>query len=209
MADLIPAKQKRSEITQRKILESLNQALASKFFEHISIGELAEGAGVSVGTFYRRFKDKNALIPLLYQDFGAHLERWVTELETQHIAQKEQVFSFLIEQTIQFINKHKGVFRTLHIYARLYPGLVPENKMTERTKEFERIAIWLESQLFDDAVSAKQSTKVRVWLFMIVDTIIEKVLYDKLTPAMACPLDATDYGAFLSQCLIADYRETL
>ena len=66
-------KQKRSQDTQRKLLAALHLCLQDKFFEHISIKELADHAGVSVGTFYRRFKDKESLLPLLYQDFGLSL----------------------------------------------------------------------------------------------------------------------------------------
>ena len=209
MSDLIKPKQKRSEVTQNKILKSLNDALKDKFFEHISIAELAEGAGVSVGTFYRRFKDKNALIPLLYQDFGGRLNEWVTQLESVKINDKEQVFTYLSNEIIEFIKLHRGVFRTLHLYSRLYPGLVPENKMSERTNEFKRIARWLEKQLFAAPVPTQYAEKTDVWVFMMVDTLIEKILYGDLTPAMACPLNVKDYAAHLSHCLLTDYRENL
>ena len=52
----------RSQATQQKLLTALHLCLKDKFFEHISIKELAEHAGVSVGTFYRRFKDKESLL---------------------------------------------------------------------------------------------------------------------------------------------------
>jgi AcrR family transcriptional regulator len=74
-------KQQRSQDTQRKLIAALHLCLQDKFFEHISIKELAERAGVSVGTFYRRFKDKESLLPLLYQDFGDDLLQWVGRLE--------------------------------------------------------------------------------------------------------------------------------
>ena len=78
---VIEPKQQRSQETQRKLLQALHTCLKDKFFEHISIKELAELAGVSVGTFYRRFKDKESLLPLLYQDFGNDLSLWVDGLE--------------------------------------------------------------------------------------------------------------------------------
>lgn len=207
MSELIQPKQKRSEITQNKILLSLNEALKHKYFEHISIAELAQGAGVSVGTFYRRFKDKNALIPLLYQDFGQRLQEWINALSTVNIQDKEQVFHFLTQEIITFVGQHQGVFRTLHLYARLYPGLVPESKMSERTKEFKRIARWLETQLFTVPAKGHQTEKAEIWVFMMVDTLIEKVLYQELTPALACRLSASEYALHLSQCLLTDYRE--
>ncbi|NMH61176.1 TetR/AcrR family transcriptional regulator [Alteromonas ponticola] len=180
-----------------------------KYFEHISIAELAEGAGVSVGTFYRRFKDKNALIPLLYEDFGKELDAWVTELEVHNLVDKEKVFEFLIHETVQFIRKRSGVFRTLHLYARLYPGLVPENKMTARKKEFERIARWIEKQLFNGSASGQQAAKTNMWVFIAVDTLIEKTLYNNVTPALACNMEINEFALHLSQNLYNDYKETL
>ncbi|MEZ9823242.1 TetR/AcrR family transcriptional regulator [Shewanella sp. 10N.286.45.A1] len=50
--DLAP-KQQRSLDTQR-ILQALHSCLADKFFEHISVKDIADVAGVSVGTFYRQ-----------------------------------------------------------------------------------------------------------------------------------------------------------
>lgn len=208
MSSIIRAKQKRSTLTQNKILKSLHECLSNKYFEHISIVELAEGAEVSVGTFYRRFKDKNALIPLLYEDFGKELDVWVTHLEANEFVNKEELFTFLIQETVQFIDKRSGVFRTLHLYARLYPGLVPENKMIERKTEFERIAQWITKQLFGDDATAQQHSKSNMWVFIIVDTLIEKVLYNDVTPAMACNMNIDEYALHLSQNLVNDYRET-
>ena len=80
---IIPAKQLRSQQTQDNLLNALNELLKEHFFEHISIAQLAEAAGVSVGTYYRRFKNKESLLPLLYQNFGLKLQEWVSHLRTK------------------------------------------------------------------------------------------------------------------------------
>lgn len=208
MSEILPTKQKRSAITQNNILKSLSDCLKTKYFEHISIAELADGAGVSVGTFYRRFKDKNALIPLLYQEFGHELDTWVSQLELNKNIASSTLFEFLTTEMVKFIGERSGVFRTLHLYARLYPGLVPENKMTERKKEFKRIAVWLAEQLFSDGASAEQEAKAEMWVFIMIDTLIEKVLYNDVTPAMACSMNINEFAQQLSQCLCNDYKES-
>ena len=81
-SDLRP-KQQRSKSTHQKFVAALQHCLTEKFFEHISIKELADNAGVSVGTFYRRFKNKESLLPMLYDAFGEDLGDWVTALEQQ------------------------------------------------------------------------------------------------------------------------------
>ena len=52
---IIEAKQDRSIATQNRLIAALHNNLKTKYFEHISIKELASEANVSVGTFYRRF----------------------------------------------------------------------------------------------------------------------------------------------------------
>lgn len=208
MSEILPTRQKRSVVTQNKILKSLSDCLKTKYFEHISIAELAEGAGVSVGTFYRRFKDKNTLIPLLYQEFGLELDSWVSCLELNTKVETQLIFEFLTSEIVQFVSDRKGVFRTLHLYARLYPGLVPEDKMTERKKEFNRIAVWLAEGLFTKGASVQQKERAQMWVFIMVDTLIEKVLYNDVTPAMACELNTNDFAHQLSQCLLHDYKES-
>ena len=69
-------KQTRSLDTQERILLALEDLLAERFFEQITIRDLADRAGVASGTVYRRFKDKEALLPVLYQRYDQRLAEW-------------------------------------------------------------------------------------------------------------------------------------
>ena len=59
------AQQKRAIATREKILDGLEVLLERREFEMISIAELANEAGVAVGSVYSHFKDKDALLPAL------------------------------------------------------------------------------------------------------------------------------------------------
>ncbi len=65
-------KQQRGLDTDQKLLQALHTCLAEKFFEHIGVKDIADIVGVSVGTFCRRFQDKESLLPMLYQDFAVN-----------------------------------------------------------------------------------------------------------------------------------------
>ena len=60
---LIKPKQQRSQQIQDKLIAALQVFLRDKFFQHISIIELTDHANVSVGSFYRWFKNKESLLP--------------------------------------------------------------------------------------------------------------------------------------------------
>ena len=72
-----PAKQKRSRQSRDKIVEAFAELLKEKPFERISVAEIAKRAGVAVGTLYRRFKNKDALIPVIFELYQARIEEWM------------------------------------------------------------------------------------------------------------------------------------
>ncbi len=59
-----PATQDRSRKTERALRTAAHRLLAERPFDKIRVSDLTERAGVSVGTFYRRFRDKRALLHL-------------------------------------------------------------------------------------------------------------------------------------------------
>ena len=125
-------KQQRSQDTQRKLIAALHLCLQDKFFEHISIKELAERAGVSVGTFYRRFKDKESLLPLLYQDFGDDLLQWVGRLELNQYSDLTAAVEQLSVEVYNFLASRKSIFRTLHLNSRLHSSLLDSDELVDR-----------------------------------------------------------------------------
>ncbi|GLX86115.1 hypothetical protein tloyanaT_23680 [Thalassotalea loyana] len=199
---VIEPKQLRSQQTQRKLLDALHTCLEDKFFEHISIKELAEQAGVSVGTFYRRFKDKESLLPLLYQDFGNHLDSWVTKLEKQKYRSLEQAVTKISQQTLVFLQTNKSVFRTLHLNSRLHSQILESDKVVDRSQIYQRIASLLLD--FDEEITVEnKSNAAGTVVFVMINTLLEKVLYPTLTPAIASELNANDYAKELPKMLLA------
>ena len=55
--------QPRAFRTLERILAATEELLEERLFEQVAIADIAERAGVSVGTIYTRFADKSALLP--------------------------------------------------------------------------------------------------------------------------------------------------
>jgi AcrR family transcriptional regulator len=88
--DLPPAQQRRSRLTQQRILEAGTALLEDGGAEALTIAAVAARAGVSVGSVYRRFGDKDRLIAALQHDmidqFRADIIRRFKPLRTDPIA---------------------------------------------------------------------------------------------------------------------------
>ncbi|ETJ49736.1 TetR/AcrR family transcriptional regulator [Pseudoalteromonas agarivorans] len=191
-------KQQRSQQTQEKLVKALHHSLKSKFFEHISIKELADYSEVSVGTFYRRFKNKESLLPMLYQDFGIALDNWVSELEAQHYKNLDDVVNTLCHKTYVFLSSQQGVFRTLHLNSRLHSELLGSDKHINRRVIYQRLA-----QLISQTDTKVSETAAGTAVFLIVSSLLDKVLYHDLTPAIACDLSAQQYAQELPKIILA------
>ena len=65
-------RQKRGQITYDALIETCFDLLQEKDFDEISIAELSQKAGYSVGAFYARFKSKDELFDAMIE---RHLEQ--------------------------------------------------------------------------------------------------------------------------------------
>ena len=62
----LTAKQERSRETRRKLVASCLELVDRRPFDQVTVADIAKGAGVSVGNFYRRFASKEGILPDLY-----------------------------------------------------------------------------------------------------------------------------------------------
>ncbi len=71
--------QARSKVTVGAILEATAQVLVDRGFDRTTTDAIAERAGVSIGTLYQYFPNKEALVDALIK---AHAEELLTVVET-------------------------------------------------------------------------------------------------------------------------------
>lgn len=69
----------KSERTRTRILDAGMDLIREKGYENVTIREICEGAGVSIGAFYSHFKNKQNLFRSFYQNSDSHFAAMVAE----------------------------------------------------------------------------------------------------------------------------------
>jgi len=125
MPSVRPPQQARSRATLFRFLGSAIELLGERRFEEASVAEIARRARSSVGAFYARFPNKEALLVYLndrlfeegrtlWDEFLAP-ERWQGRSARDIV---EAVVARLVERR----RANRGMLRALSLYARSRPG---------------------------------------------------------------------------------------
>jgi AcrR family transcriptional regulator len=112
-----PPLQDRSEKTLERLLDAARAALTRKSFDELTLAELTEEAGVTVGAFYQRFPSKAALLEHLEDEMyeriregGASLFRAPPSDDQRTIGDVVRAYVTQMAHTYQ---EHRGVMREL------------------------------------------------------------------------------------------------
>lgn len=98
--------------------------MAEKSFSEATLAEIVERAGVTVGAFYRRFPDKDALLHHLDARFFAELDRRADDVlaterwEGQHLP---AIVAELAAEAVAIYRARRGLLRSLFLRARVDP----------------------------------------------------------------------------------------
>lgn len=65
----IPAQQERSRDTESRILSAVRDVVVRSGVPNATVAEICRVAGVAVGTFYGRFRDKDAVLAAFFADY--------------------------------------------------------------------------------------------------------------------------------------------
>lgn len=120
---LVQPQQARSRETMTQILDAAARILENKTFEELTLSEVVQQAGTSVGAFYGRFKDKEGLLHALDERFFEEFERGVQALLSHPdwgMTPLRQIVRDLTCFLAETYNRQKGLLRSLNLKARLY-----------------------------------------------------------------------------------------
>ena len=113
---VIPANQARSREAQARLLKAGEQVFARKGYDEAHVSDIAGAAKCSIGSFYRRFRDKEALFRALHLQVAHRIEQNMQRflaMPQWTNAPTYEVLSTLVENTARVIERHPGFFRAL------------------------------------------------------------------------------------------------
>jgi AcrR family transcriptional regulator len=109
-----PTRQARSRKALTDLLDAAERLVSERGFEEASVQEIAASAGTSVGSFYRRFRDKHGLLQAIHARFSEEARatadvaldpaRWAQSSAGEMVA---AIARFLVE----IVRERRGLFR--------------------------------------------------------------------------------------------------
>ena len=197
--------QQRSRDTQNRILVALELLLESHYFEQITTRQLAREAGVSPATLYRRFQDKNALLPALYERYDKRLDRWGRALwdedqRRQHTSVQERV-THVVREHVNFYRNNEPILRTLYLYLRLHSDIELGDSATGRQAGYGEILAPIVEALDQQGQELPDEPRVKLFWLILITSIKERALFATAIPARMLELSDEEFVRELSRNL--------
>jgi len=144
MPELKPRKvprQKRAIATFDAILEACARLLKAGDYASVTTNHIAERAGVSVGTLYEFFPNKEAIVAALAERHLGRLIAEVTEgLEVAFRLDEWDAAEFLIRRVVTAVSRERELYQVLIRQAPFLQGLGATKKATTAAFELARSA---------------------------------------------------------------------
>jgi len=138
--DVSPPLQARSRKTYARILDAAERLLATQDLEGLRLEDLLAEARVSVGSFYARFRGKEAIVDALVERYREDVDtftRQPTEIDAENL---EQACRLVVSARVRRFRRRKGMLRLLTSRQRTRSRATPELRALS-----EEINVWMVS----------------------------------------------------------------
>ncbi len=182
---LIKPKQARSQKTLERVLSVAEELICAGTFDRVTVAEIVNLAGTSVGAFYARFSDKEALRHVLQERFVWRAEATVNEItELSHWAGRPlaEVVHGVVAGLADLLRLERGGFLSLVAGWRLRGQ--PEAR--ERSRRIDGL-LWarVETLLLErkyEIAHPRPELAIRVGLSMVIWTLREHLVFGASGP---------------------------
>lgn len=143
---ITPATQARSRRTLRAILDNARHLLNEHPFDEITVAEICRGASCSPPAFYQRFKDKEALLHAIHEQFTQESIAMVRDFIDPEVWQDKGLGEFLhaLVEGILTIEFRSGGLRTTAVRRSYSDPRFAERIRAIRIELYDRLAETLE-----------------------------------------------------------------
>ncbi len=171
--------QARSRDTLRRIVKATEKLLEEKTFDEISVTEITKRARSSVGSFYARFPDKEALLDhldeLYAQDVIDFAEGQTDPARWEGVGLAE-IVEALVRFLVGFHRERPGLLRTLIVEARRSRGKTFRER-TERMRTRIPGLLALVASRKEEIGHAEPDRAAALGFAMVLSTVREVILF--------------------------------
>ncbi len=198
-----PPQQHRSQETLDRILDAAEQILDAKSFSEATLVEIMERAGVTVGAFYRRFPDKDALLHLLDDRFFSELyARADSTLDPSlwNNAPLSAIVAGFVGHAVELYRGRRGLLRSLFLRARTDP-LIADSARRANAHVIEKLVPLLMARA-DEIHHSDPRRAIELGYMIVVGALRETILFGEVWPSPNAATNA-DISAELSRVYLA------
>lgn len=179
-----PPQQSRSQETLDRILDAAEQVLAEKAFGEATLAEIMERAGVTVGAFYRRYPDKNALLRHLDERFFAEMlakgEALFDPVRWPGATARQIIDAFVIE-AVEVYSTRRGLLRSLFLRART-DTVLQASALQVNVKFIQKLHSLLMPRR-DEMSHPDPERAIELGFMMMIGSLRELVVFGEIWPA--------------------------
>lgn len=197
-----PPQQHRSQETLDRILDATEDVLEAKSFTDATLAEIMERAGMTVGAFYRRFPDKDALLQHMDQRFFDEVRqrgdalldpaRWSS-------ASVSDVIRAFTAEAVSIYRGRRGLLRSLFLRARNDQVLqASASRVNEHLLERLRAVLL---PLAREMRHPEPARAIDLGYMVMIGALRETTLFDETWPKPT-PADAVDLADELARLLL-------
>jgi TetR/AcrR family transcriptional regulator, ethionamide resistance regulator len=102
--------ERKGDLRERAILDTCESLLAQKGYDAMTVGDIAQGAGITRGALYFYFGSKQEVVTALVARTVEHL--WERSRTTAQTEDPRQAVTAAMQRTVELWNEHGLVMRT-------------------------------------------------------------------------------------------------
>jgi AcrR family transcriptional regulator len=201
-ADIHAPKQARSQQSLRRLIDAAREILNEDGLEAATIPRIAERAGLSVGSVYRRFPDKDALLREICVQYFLDKHEFLSRLAEQipPDASLADIIQGMAQGMMRSFMQDAGLMRASLYYSREQADPKVRQKIERAGRRTFDLTVGILLSRRDQIDHPDPETAAQLSITMMVSTIREMVLFH-------CPkMTATDSTRIASELAFAVSR---
>lgn len=195
--NIIQPTHKKGRESQDRIVRATLALIENTPFDQLTIAEIMNEAGMAVGTFYRRFKTKESVLPFIFKAYDDLFEEWALSFAQEQANTCDEAIELIVHKTAQLFQNNDGLIRTVHLFNRFHPGTT----LTQSNRK--ELSMMMGALLADDFDHPTEDDLIRgrMAILTMVSVMTEHFLYRDLAPARTAGLRNTDIQNLLTKMI--------